>query len=182
MVVNTADKSELKAIKRIYKKSFPFSERVPFRIILRGTSQNKIRIMTISEDNTIIGFFVLFLYKDLVLIAYFAIDDKERGKGRGSKALTEIRRIYPNKRIFLEIEIQDAKAKNSEQRKKRKAFYSINGYTELGLYSDSFFGKLELLGYDCEVSLNEYRELNKNTLGIIYNNIINPKVIKNSKK
>ena len=96
---------------------------------------------------------------DLVLLDYFAIDDSKRGKGYGSKALKLLQERYAGYRFFLEIERTDVEADNIEERKRRKSFYLQNGMTELSVHAVLFGVKMELLGYQCEVNFEEYRNL-----------------------
>lgn len=65
---------------------------------------------------------------------FFAVDNKLRSKGYGSSILNEIQLMYPTNKIMVSIEPCNEKAKNIDQKIKRKNFYIRNGYLETGYY------------------------------------------------
>ena len=69
------------------------------------------------------------LYKDIVLLDYFAVDDNQRNNGAGSSALRMLLERYLGKRFLLEIEAPDIPSENTPERIRRKAFYLRNGMT-----------------------------------------------------
>jgi GNAT superfamily N-acetyltransferase len=58
---------------------------------------------------------------------FLAVEEKERGKGYGSKILSFLKERYKGKSIFLAMEEMDERAKNYEERVKRQRFYQKNG-------------------------------------------------------
>lgn len=105
------------------------------------------------------GFAVTMNGNDLVLLDYFAICEEKRGKGLGGKSLRALQEVYRGKRFFLEVESLKVPADNMEERRRRKQFYLNNGMTELGVYAKLFGVEFELLGYECEVSFEDYFSL-----------------------
>jgi ribosomal protein S18 acetylase RimI-like enzyme len=61
-------------------------------------------------------------------VLYLAVDGSLRGKGYGSRVLSQIKAEKPGQRTVLNIEPLDEKAPNAEQRRKRLAFYERNGF------------------------------------------------------
>ncbi len=159
-----ANKGQILQIKKLYKKSFPRIERKPFSIITRKQKQGSMEILSL-DDNGFVGLGITMMYKDLVLLDYFAIDTDIRGKGYGRDALTLLKSRYEGKRLFLEIEQPDEKASNNEERVRRKDFYIRNGLSETGIMVNLFGIDMELLSYDCELTFEEYYNLYRYNMG-----------------
>lgn len=68
----------------------------------------------------------------MIFIMFLAVDESLRTKGYGSAILKEIKNRYPDKKIMVSIEPCDDSAPDIEVRKRRKAFYRKNGYSETG--------------------------------------------------
>lgn len=143
-------------IKRLYKKAFPIYERKPFPIIRRMNKAGATDVWVIEENGVFSGFALTMNESDLVLLDYFAISDKKRGGGLGGKALQALRDIYSDKRFFLEIESVYMEADNLEERLRRKHFYLKNGMTEMKVMAQVWGTEMELLGYDCQVTFEDY--------------------------
>ena len=148
-----------KRIKKLYMSAFPKCERKPFAIIRYKQYKRAADVWMLEDAGEFIGLAITMNGPDLVLLDYFAIDDTKRGKGYGSKALKLLQERYAGYRFFLEIERTDVEADNIEERKRRKSFYLQNGMTELKVHAVLFGVKMELLGYQCEVNFEEYRNL-----------------------
>lgn len=161
MILRPAEENELFYIRELYEISFPNAEKKPFSLILKKASEGKMEILVLIRDEIPVGLIITILHKDLVLLDYFAVDERHRGNGIGSEALKLFRERYKNKRLFLEIEIQDDKAENSDQRRKRKAFYLRNGLYETGLLVTLFGVDMEILVFDsdCTLSFEEYHSV-----------------------
>ena len=93
-----------------------------------------------------------------MLLDYLAVAKNRRGQGIGSKILQKMREQYQGKGLFLEIEIVDDSAENYEERKRRKQFYLANGMKPMNVFVELFGVDMELLGYDCSLTFEEYRE------------------------
>ncbi|MBR5799348.1 MAG: GNAT family N-acetyltransferase [Lachnospiraceae bacterium] len=152
-------------IKKLYKEAFPANERKPFAMIKKKHATKEADVWMIMADGGFVGFAITMNVKDRVLLDYFAIYDRKRGQGYGSKALKLLQEFYHDVRFFLEIERVDVDAENLPDRKRRKAFYLANGMTELPVKCMVFGVAMELLGYQCEVSFEEYFEVYDSTYG-----------------
>ena len=156
-----------KQIKKLYIAAFPKCERKPLSIIWYKQHKKAAEVWMLEEEGEFIGLAITMNGPDLVLLDYFAIEDGKRGKGYGSKALKLLHEKYVKYRLFLEIERTDVEADNIEERKRRKAFYLQNGMTELNVHAVLFGVEMELLGYQCEVSFEEYYNLYVSNYGIL---------------
>lgn len=156
-----------KQIKKLYMTAFPKCERKPLSIIWYKQHKKAADVWMLEEEGEFIGLAITMNGPDLVLLDYFAIDDFKRGKGYGSKAIKRLQEMYKDYRFFLEIERTDVEADNIEDRKRRKTFYLQNDMTELNVHAVLFGVEMELLGYQCNVSFEEYYNLYVSNYGRI---------------
>ena len=155
-------------IKKLYMKAFPVSERKPFGLIKQKAKGSESDVFMLCEGGEFLGLAITMCAEDLVLLDYFAVHEKRRGSGCGSKALGLLRERYAGKRLFLEIESVYEKLDSLEEmktRKRRKHFYLQNGLTEIGVWARLFGVNMELLGFDCKVTFEEYRGLYRKIYG-----------------
>lgn len=142
----------------LYRSSFPRYERKPFSVILDMQKKGKTDVWYIEKDSKFIGLATTINGDDLILLDYFAVSKKLRGKGLGTKILKALRNIYPDKGFFLEIELPISDAQNFKERIRRKNFYLSCGMSEMNVQVKLFGVDMELLGYDCQLTFDSYRE------------------------
>lgn len=152
-------------IKKLYMKAFPLNERKPFKLIKHKAAGSETDVWMLDEDGEFLGLAITMNADDLVLLDYFAIHEKKRGGGAGSRALKLLQEQYAGKRFFLEIESVYEEEKDIAMRKRRKSFYLRNGLTEIGIMAKLFGVNMELLGFGCKVSFEEYRGLYRRIYG-----------------
>lgn len=146
-------------IYKLYLAAFPAYERKPFLMIWNASKRGKADVWTIESGGEFIGMAITMNSDDKVLLDYFAIDENKRSSGYGSKALRKLQEHYSGKRFFLEIETVFTSAKNLDERIRRKNFYLSNGMSEMRLMADVFGTKLEVLGFGCRLTFDEYRDV-----------------------
>lgn len=110
--------------KRLYINSFPKEERFPFWILKSCAKEENVEFNAILEENEVIGIEYIVKYENAAYLMYTAVDEKQRGKGYGSKILEDLIEKY--KTIVLMIEKPDNDLEDSK--KKRKKFYLKNGF------------------------------------------------------
>ena len=145
-------------IYKLYRSAFPKCERKPFGVILKMQKAGKTDLWYVESDGKFIAMASTINGKRLILLDYFAVCRKSRGKGFGHDILTSLRKLYPGKGFFLEIEKTYPDADNAAERKRRKKFYLGCGMSELGTDAKLFGVDMELLGFDCSLSFDEYKE------------------------
>ena len=145
-------------IYRLYQSAFPASEKKPFSMIRTMHKKGKSDVWYCEEDGKFAGLVITINGPDMILLDYLAVAKSSRGQGMGSKILKKMREQYAGKGVFLEIEIVDEKAENYEERKRRKQFYLSNGMTEMNVFVELFGVDMELLGFDCSLTFEEYHD------------------------
>ncbi len=150
---------------RLYLQAFPACERKPFAMIFRMCRQGYADVWVIEQPGRFVGLAVTMKADELVLLDYFAVSPKNRGGGIGSLALRTLQRMYEGRRFFLEIESTFTEAPDLPERLRRKQFYLNNGMQELDVHVDLFGVEMELLGYECTLTFEEYYALYDKRLG-----------------
>lgn len=145
-------------IYRLYQSTFPRNEKKPFSMIRSMHKKGKSDVWYCEEDGKFVGLVITINGPDKVLLDYLAVHEKYRGRGVGSELLRQMRQQYAGKGVFLEIETVKESAENYEERKRRKKFYLSNGMTELGVLVELFGVEMELLGFDCTLTFDEYHD------------------------
>lgn len=168
MEIRKAKGRELRWVKRTYLESFPKSERKPFGLMKLKAKQGVMELLAVFEKRRPVGLAITVLYRDMVLLDYFAIHRAYRGQNRGSAALALLKERYAGKRLILEIELPDEKAANREERVRRKQFYLKNGMVETGLKVCVFRVPMEVLTDGRPVTYEEYHGIYRETIGTVF--------------
>lgn len=133
----------------LYLKAFPENERMPVEMFTKKILEYKAKLLGIYDKDLWVGFCYVVEYKEITYLFFFAIDDKYRSKGYGSKTLELLLKRYPN--LLLLIEEVDPKYDNYNQRVNRLNFYLHNGLHKANYLVDEAGVIYEML-----TSSNEY--------------------------
>lgn len=159
IILETAKGSDYRKIKRLYRKSFPPEERIPFFILKRKAKHQKAHMLAAKQNGAFVGFVYLVCHFDMAYLFFLAISPEKRGMGCGSKILKALKKQYVGKRIFLAREPLDEKADNYEQRVKRHSFYLRNGFEDLPCKIKEAGVVYDAMGIGGEISAEEYDSL-----------------------
>ncbi len=161
MEFQKADSFKLgKKVKRLYKRAFPVYERKPFKMIKKLKKEGKGETFAIMVQGKFAGLAIVIFNDRFVLLDYFAVDGRVRGKGLGSAALQQLISMYDKKTLILEIESTRAACDNWEERQKRKAFYFRNGMRAENFLVDWFGTEMELLSHgEDRLTFEEYHDI-----------------------
>ena len=125
LVKNSSYKNYTK-IKHLFEHAFPSVERPPFNILM---SFNHNDLYGVEDNGTFVGLVDLVIYEDLLYVFFLAIKKTYRGKGIGTKILSDIKEKYQYKyRIYLMAEDPNIECDNHKEREKRIGFYKRNGF------------------------------------------------------
>ncbi len=129
---------ETREIKRLYRRAFPRSERMPFRVLRRTLFSPLVYCFAYYDGDVFVGFAYLVADNDLAYLFYLAVTEEERGKGYGTSILRSLRGIF-SQTMVLDIEECDPRAKNAAQRFRRRDFYERNGFVYAG-FKATYYG------------------------------------------
>lgn len=135
-------------IQALAREAFPPEEYLAPEKIAEMAEGEAFDFLVLMDEETFVGFMVVQTYEDLAYLFFLAIEPRYRSKGYGSRAIETLKALYPDRRKIVDLEMQDAKAENREQRQRRKEFYRRNGYRESGMF-------LSYMGVDYEVMCME---------------------------
>ncbi len=128
-------------IKKLYRYSFPKSERFPFWILKKCSKGKNVVFNAILDDGKLIGMEYKIIYENTTYLMYLAIDEEQRGKGYGTKILQDLIKKYET--IILSIE--RPKKELNGNKKRRKNFYLRNGFTETNKFIEDGGIEYEIL-------------------------------------
>jgi|GEM_PF-33866 YjeF N-terminal domain protein len=152
--------NNLEEIKQLYLDAFPFEERIPFYIMVLVGNDKGVEFLSIYDDDTWLGFIHTLVGNELSYIFYFAIDNRLRRSGYGSKILHEYKKIHP--RLSLAIEPIEENSDNIKQRRKRLEFYKKNGFETLDTKVVEMGIEFELMGAKgMKIKESDYKKLVK---------------------
>ena len=160
MLTYSAPKSvqEWTDIYRLYNKAFPRSERKPFRMIVKMHQKGVSDIWYFRREGKFAGMIITINGDKHILLDYLAVAEKSRGTGIGTEILQLMRRHYAGKGVFLEIESVYERSKNQAERLSRKHFYEKSGMKSMEVFVWLFGVKMELMGFDCQLTYEEYHD------------------------
>ena len=145
-----------KELKRIYKTSFPQVEQYPILVLRLLALKSNVNALAFFDEEKLVGFSYFFINNETVFILYLAINDKIRSKGYGTQIINYIKEKFHGRDIFLDVEAPDENADNTEQRKKRIAFYAKNGIHETNNFFKYDTVKYEILSTNLSFSEKDY--------------------------
>lgn len=150
--------TDIWSVWRLYRRAFPKSERKPFSMIRKMTRLGKSDLWCVMVDGKFAGLAITINGPEQVLLDYFAIVPRRRGQGIGSEALGLVRRQYPGRSLFLEIESTKIASPDREARLRRKGFYLAAGLQEYHVDVVLFGVEMELMGFGTPMTFRQYRD------------------------
>lgn len=159
LILKKAEKSEYKFVKALFVSAFPPEERPPFFMLRRGADKGHGDMLTAWDEGEFIGFAYLISNAVVGYLFFFAIEENKRGMGYGSTILSEIRKMYEGKRIFLARESLDETAENYAERVRRHEFYLRNGFSDLSVKIKEATVTYDVMSIGGDVAAKEYDEL-----------------------
>jgi len=127
---------EINELRNLYqtqiKNDFPRFERRPFHLIRNLHSNGKYLCLVLEEEKQVIAYATFIVDDSIsnVLLDYFAVAEKRRGSGIGSRFISLVRDYWSDKSgIIIECESPDTARTEGEKavRKRRIDFYLRGG-------------------------------------------------------
>ena len=122
-------------LRRLYQTAFPKDELIPWVDLMRLVEEMHLDFTAYYEDDTLIGFTIVYPRPSVNWYWYFAVCEELRGKGLGQQILTLLIKKYDGQSLVLDMESPtQTPCPNPEQRKRRHDFYLRNGFRDTNLY------------------------------------------------
>lgn len=154
--------ADYKEPKRLYKTSFPKKELCPNWALFLLKKCGALKQIAYYDDSLLCGFTYLLFKENTVCVFFFAVNDKIRNQGYGSKILQFVKQKYSDKTIVLLAEPTDEECDNTEQRISRMNFYEKNGIHRTGNHTVEYGVRFEILSTDPDFSEERYKNFWEN--------------------
>ncbi|MBQ2927805.1 MAG: GNAT family N-acetyltransferase [Oscillospiraceae bacterium] len=149
----------------LYQKAFPASEKKPFSVIRKMHRKGVSDIWRFTRKGRFAGLIITINGSKHILLDYLAVDEGQRGTGIGTEILQLMRNHYAGKGVFLEIESVYEVCDNQAQRIRRKHFYESCGMQSMDVFVWLFGVKMELMGFDCRLTYDQYHSFYETNYG-----------------
>ena len=120
-------------VRRLYETAFPVEEQIPYEDLMVLMDKMPLDFTAYYDGEKFVGFTIVYPRKTFNWFWYFAVCDELRGKGMGQQILSMLIEEYKDCTNILDMESPDQVCENSEQRKRRCAFYLRNGFRKTGV-------------------------------------------------
>ena len=152
-------------VRRLYESAFPKEEQIPWADLMRLMKTMSLDFSVYYEDGNLVGLTIVYPRKQFNWFWYFAVPEELRGQGIGQRILTQLLERYKDESFILDMESPEQVCENSEQRKRRHAFYLRNGFRDTGVgksfkgidYTIMMIGDGSFTQHDYDQIINELR-------------------------
>ena len=120
-------------VRRLYESAFPKEEQIPWKDLMRLMKMMSLDFSVYYEDGNLVGLTIVYPRQQFNWFWYFAVPEELRGQGIGQRILTQLIEKYSGQSNILDMESPEQVCENSEQRKRRHAFYLRNGFRDTGV-------------------------------------------------
>jgi len=122
-----------KPLRDLYERAFPVEEQIPWEDLMRLTDLMPLDFTAYYDAEQLMGLTIVYPRKTFNWFWYFAVPEERRGKGIGQQILSRLIARYQDDMNILDMESPEQICQNSEQRKRRHAFYLRNGFRDTGV-------------------------------------------------
>jgi len=122
-----------KELQQLYESAFPVAEQIPWASIVKLVDQMPLDFTAYYDDDSLLGFTIVYPRPSFNWFWYFAVKPELRGKGIGQKVLSMLIKKYENQSNIMDIEAPREDCNNAEQRRRRHDFYVRNGFRDTGV-------------------------------------------------
>lgn len=152
-------------LKRLYETAFPVEEQIPWQDLMRLVETMPLDFTAYYDHEALLGFTIVYPRKTFNWFWYFAVLDELRGKGIGQQILSRLIDKYKSSTNILDMESPEQVCDNTEQRRRRHAFYLRNGFRDTGVgrsfggvdYTIMIMGEGTFTMRDYDLIINELR-------------------------
>ena len=152
-------------VRHLYEAAFPQEEQIPWADLMRLMKTMSLDFTVYYEDGNLVGLTIVYPRPQFNWFWYFAVPEELRGQGIGQHILTQLIEKYSGQSMILDMESPEQVCENSEQRKRRHAFYLRNGFRDTGVgksfkgidYTIMMIGEGIFTQHDYDQIINELR-------------------------
>jgi len=153
---------DVRKTQTLFETAFPEDERPPFSMMLSWDHDTFYGVYLEDEYVALVD---LILFKDMVYVFFLAIEERCRGQGIGSQILGDLKKEYPDRRIYLLAEELGSQYPDNPTRERRLRFYARNGFLPTGDTVLEFGVRYLLLCHGGRVTKSEFVETMASLIG-----------------
>ena len=120
-------------VRQLYQTAFPVEEQIPWDDLLWLVGRMDLDFTAYYSDDIFLGLTIVYPRRQFNWFWYFAVTPEMRGKGVGQRILTRLLDKYAGSAMILDMENPEQECDNTEQRRRRHAFYLRNGFRDTGV-------------------------------------------------
>ena len=155
-----------KKIKQLYESAFPKEEQIPWDDLMRLINEMHLDFTAYYDGEEFIGFTIIYPRPSFNWYWYFAVREEIRNKGFGQEILSMVIERYKGQTSVFDMESPRQVCDNSEQRKRRHAFYLRKGFRDTNVYKTfdtvemtiMMIGEGSFTNHDWDDVVNELRQ------------------------
>ena len=160
---NIQTKTERKLVQALYNQSVPTHEKAYFYPLWWKRNRKNVSFVNIYHGDKWVGWIFYSIHKDLIKVTFFATIDSKKTREYDSAMFDQLKKLYPNHRIIMGVEIENADGANHEKAVKEQQFYQKNGFIPTGYFVQREGDSFEFMrignDFDIEEHYNVDREL-----------------------
>lgn len=152
--------SDYEEISRTLTEAFPQEQLIPIwqlRLLAKLRRGNKFTAYYDGEHFAGLSFTAE--NSDAVFVLYLAVNAEKRSKGYGSHILQQIMDQAGARPVILDIEEENERAINAQQRLRRKDFYRRHGFINTGYVLEEEGERFEILATSTSCDVGVYHQL-----------------------
>ena len=160
-IISICKIKDKKAVKDLYRASFPKEEQLPWFILRLAAIHRDIDISCFYNGETLCGFTFTIQTDKIMYIMFLAVKKEFQSMGYGSEILSIYKTNHAEKQIVLIVEPLNADADNYNDRVRRIRFYEKNGFSDTGYDIKEVGGLFRILSTSSSIDTEEYLKVYK---------------------
>lgn len=163
-------RQQLDLVYQLFEKSFIPAELRPYEFFCSLFDNHELKIYSQEQDGHIEGALIIWEFDSFVYVENFAVDENLRGRGIGGNLLEELKLLYPQYPIILEVD-----EPKDEISRRRIGFYQRHqwmwnpySYIQPQLRENVDDVRLFLMSYPYAIDEKQFHQIKDNLLTRVY--------------
>ena len=166
------DKIERKQIRELYNQIVAPHEKSYFYLLWWKRNRKNVSFLNIYDKEKWVGWIFYSEHGDLIKITLFATIDHFTTKQYGNEMFDELKRLYPNYRIVMGVEIENPDGKNKEKAIEAHHFYKTNGFGSTKYFIVRDGDSFEFMVYGGNFKIEEHYAIDKELYPLIGKSLV----------
>lgn len=161
---------DLDAVYQIFIEAFPPAELRLYEVMKQLYIEGLLKVYVLKQENEIVGALSVWELDNFIYVEHFAVSSKLRGQGLGSFFLREVKSLYPNQQIVLEVEkpIQEIEKRRVEFYQRNDFVLSTDGYIQPPFRDNAEEVYLVLMTYPCAITQEQFTNIKNQLFKKVY--------------